>query len=97
MVQTVAVSEAVGSENTNMENNNFPILVYTVSETASILKINKNAVYDLIHNGILKCIKLGNCKITAKSLSDFLDTYDGYDLSDLTDIKLLHQYKVENR
>ena len=68
-------------------------LVYTVSETAEILKVNKNTIYDLIDSGVLKCIKLGNKKITTKSLTEFLDTYDGYDLSDLTDIKLLHQYQ----
>ncbi len=76
------------------ETNNMPNLVYTVSETAQILRVNKNTVYELIHSGILKCIKLGNKKITAKALNEFLETYDGYDLSDLTDIRLLHQYKT---
>lgn len=80
----------------NMNNTILPNLVFTVAEVASILKINKNAAYDLINNGILKSIKLGSCKITAKSLNDFLEAYDGYDLSDLTDIKLLHQYKIAN-
>ena len=75
------------------KSNNVLDLVYTVSETAQILKVNKNTVYDLIHSGVLRCIKLGNSKVTAKSLNEFLETYDGYDLSDLTDIKLLHQYK----
>lgn len=76
--------------------NYIPNLVYTVSETAQILKVNKNTIYDLIHSGVLKCIKLGNNKITAKALNEFLETYDGYDLSDLTDIKLLHQYKTNS-
>lgn len=77
----------------NKKSDNVLDLVYTVSETAEILKVNKNTVYDLIDSGVLKCIKLGNKKITTKSLTEFLDTYDGYDLSDLTDIKLLHQYQ----
>lgn len=77
----------------NKKSDNVFDLVYTVSETAEILKVNKNTIYDLIDSGVLKCIKLGNKKITAKSLTEFLDTYDGYDLSDLTDIKLLHQYQ----
>lgn len=68
-------------------------LVYTVNEVSQILKINKNSVYELINSGILKCMKLSSYKITLKSLNDFLDKYDGYDLSNLTDIKLLHQYK----
>ena len=77
----------------NKKSDNVLDLVYTVSETAEILKVNKNTIYDLIDSGVLKCIKLGNKKITTKSLNEFLDTYDGYDLSDLTDIKLLHQYQ----
>lgn len=77
----------------NKKSDNVLDLVYTVSETAEILKVNKNTVYDLIDSGVLKCIKLGNKKITTKSLTEFLDTYDGYDLSDLTNIKLLHQYQ----
>jgi excisionase family DNA binding protein len=77
----------------NKKSDNVLDLVYTVSETAEILKVNKNTIYDLIDSGVLKCIKLGNKKITTKSLTEFLDTYDGYDLSDLTDIKLLHQYQ----
>lgn len=77
----------------NKKSDNVLDLVYTVSETAEILKVNKNTIYDLIDSGVLKCIKLGNKKITAKSLTEFLDTYDGYDLSDLTDIKILHQYQ----
>ena len=75
------------------KSNNVLDLVYTVSETAQILKVNKNTVYDLIHSCILRCIKLDNSIITANSLNEFLETYDGYDLSDLTDIKLLHQYQ----
>lgn len=71
-----------------------PNLVYTVSEIAQILKVNKNTVYELIHSGVLRCFKLGTIKITAKTLNEFLEAYDGYDLNDLTDIKLLHQYKT---
>lgn len=77
-----------------MQENNMPNLVYTVSEIAQILKVSKNTVYELIHSGVLRCFKLGITKITAKALNEFLETYDGYDLSDLTDIKLLHQYKT---
>ena len=68
-------------------------LVYTVNEVSQILKINKNSVYELINSGILKCMKLSSYKITLKSLNDFVDKYDGYEWSNLIDIKLLHQYK----
>lgn len=77
----------------NTQNDNKTDLIYTVLEVAKILKVNKNTVYDLIDNNILKCMKLGSKKITAKSLNEFLEKYDGYDLSDLTDIKLLYQHQ----
>ena len=57
--------------------------VMRVQDVAKALRCSKNTIYDLIDSGVLKCIKLGNKKITAKSLTEFLDTYDGYDLSDL--------------
>ena len=34
-----------------------------------------------------------NTKITLKSLLNFINTYDGYDLSDLSKIKCIYQYK----
>ena len=74
------------------KSNNVLDLVYTVSETAQILKVNKNTVYDLIHSGILRCIKLGSNKITAKSLNEFLETYDG----DISQIPEFINKMVEN-
>lgn len=63
--------------------------LYTVEEVASILKINKNAVYDLIRKGILTALKLGRLKVTKPTLLKFLREYDGKDLSDLENIKEL--------
>lgn len=55
-------------------------LLYTISEVASILKVNKNTVYHLINAGYLRSIKLGCRKITKKALLTFLEEYDGADI-----------------
>ena len=62
-------------------------LLYTVDEVSKILKINKNAVYELISKGKLQALKLGRIKVTKFSLLQFLKQYDGKDLSNLDDIK----------
>ncbi|MBV7271619.1 helix-turn-helix domain-containing protein [Clostridiaceae bacterium UIB06] len=63
--------------------------LYTVEEVAAILKVNKNAVYDLIRNGLLTALKLGRLKVTKPTLLSFLREYNGKDLSDLEHIKEL--------
>ena len=52
-------------------------ILYTISEVATLLKVNRNFVYSLINNGYLLSIKLGSRKVTRKSLLAFLDKYDG--------------------
>ncbi len=50
-----------------------PVMVYTVDETASILKVNKKTVYRLVDREMLKASKaLRHLRITSKSLEDFL-------------------------
>lgn len=63
--------------------------LYTVKEVSGILKVNVHTVYDLIKAGLLPALKLGSLKVRRISLMDFLEKYDGMDLSDLTDIKNL--------
>lgn len=65
-----------------------PIL-YTVSETAELLKINRNSVYELLKNNVIKGLKLGSLKITRNELLKFLEENNGKDLSDLQEIKEL--------
>lgn len=65
------------------------VYLYTVEEVATILKVNKNAVYDLIRKGFLKALKLGRLKVTRPTLLSFLREYNGKDLSDLENIKEL--------
>ena len=57
-------------------------LVYTISEVAALLKVNRNYVYALINSGHLRSIKLGCRKITRKSLLQFLEEYDGLDFDE---------------
>lgn len=68
-------------------------MVYTVQEVSKILGVNKNSVYSLINAGVIKTMKLGRQKITINSLIEFLENYDGYDLSDLSNIKCIYEYK----
>ena len=69
-------------------------MIYTVKEVSQILGINKNSVYNLIHSGVIKTMKLGRQKITYKSLIEFLEKYDGYDLTNLENIKCIHEYNI---
>lgn len=65
-----------------------PVL-YTVSETAELLKINRNSVYDLLKHNVIRGLKLGSLKITRDELMKFLENNNGKDLSNLQDIKEL--------
>ena len=64
-------------------------ILFTVAEVATILKTNKTYVYSLINAGLLPALKLGSLKIRRTSLEEFLKSYDGMDLTDITDIKKL--------
>ncbi len=52
-------------------------VLYTISEVAVLLKVNRNFVYNLMNNGYLRSIKLGCRKVTKSALLEFLDKYDG--------------------
>lgn len=56
-------------------------VLYTISEVAELLKVNRNTVYQLIHRGYLRSIKFGCRKVTRKAILDFLDQYDGTELT----------------
>ncbi len=44
----------------------------TVTEAAKLLKINRNTVYDLIHQGLLRGFKLGCTKVSTLAIYDFI-------------------------
>lgn len=66
--------------------------LYTVKETAGILKVNTHYVYDLINHGLLPALKLGSWKIRDEAIESFLKKYECYDLSDLSNIIKSEQY-----
>ena len=63
-----------------------PVL-YTVTEAAELLKVNRNSVYDLLKKNVILGLKLGSLKITRTELIKFLEENNGKDLSNLEDIK----------
>lgn len=64
-------------------------VLYTVAEAAKLIKTNPAYVYELIHAGLIPAIKLGSIKIRRSSLLEFLEKYEGMDLTKPNDIKKL--------
>lgn len=64
-------------------------ILYTVSEVAKLIKCNTNYVYDLIRKGFLPALKLGSYKIRRTALLEFLEKYEGYDLTNPYEVKKL--------
>lgn len=62
-------------------------MVLTVQEVADILKTNVDYVYKLHRAGILKFLKLGRLKCRKATLEEFLEKYDGMDVTDPFNIK----------
>lgn len=58
------------------------VIIYTVSEVAEMLHTSPNLIYDLIATGKLEAIKVGSLKIYRDTLIQFIETYNGYDVSD---------------
>ena len=61
-------------------------VIYTVTETAELLKVNRNYVYSLLKSGVIKGLKLGSLKITRTELMRFLEDNNGKDLSNLDSV-----------
>lgn len=64
-------------------------VIYTVSEVAGLLKVNKNSIYSLLKAGVIRGLKLGSIKVTRAELLRFLDDNNGMDLSNLNNIREL--------
>lgn len=59
--------------------------LYTVAEIAEILKVNKNAVYELINSGELPAIKgLGRIKISEEAFYNYIKKIEGTEDEDET-------------
>ena len=56
-------------------------VLYTVKEVATLIKTNTGYVYRLLDAGLLPCLKLGNRKIRKVALLEFLEKFEGMDLT----------------
>lgn len=65
-------------------------ILYTVPEVSQLMKTNKAFVYSLIKQGLLPALKIRSLKVRKSSLMDFLEKFDGMDLSNLDDIHKLN-------
>ncbi len=70
-------------------------VIYTVAETAKLLKTNPAYIYKLINAGILPALKLGGMKIRKAALLEFLKKYEGKDLRDVNNIKEMEVQRRE--
>ena len=57
-------------------------MLYTVPEVAAILKTNVEYVYKLQKAGLIRFMKIGRLKCRKSTLEEFLEKYDGLDISD---------------
>jgi excisionase family DNA binding protein len=57
-------------------------ILYTVKETAMLLKCNENTVNSLINSNMLKCIIIGRRKIPKSELFRFIEANLGQDVTD---------------
>lgn len=64
-------------------------MLYTVKETAEILKTNVDYVHKLRKAGLIPFIKLGSYKVRKEALEQFLKENEGKDLTDPRNIKEL--------
>ena len=66
-------------------------MLYTVPEVAEILKTNVEFVYKLQRSGKLRFMKIGRLKCRKSTLEEFLDKYDGCDISNPFNIQTLQE------
>lgn len=65
-------------------------MLYTIQDVANALKVSRNKVYELKRKGLIPFMKLGAWKCRREALEKFLREYEGYDLTDLSNIKPLN-------
>ena len=64
-------------------------MLFTVKEVCKILHASPNYVYNLRNAGLLRFLKLGSLRVRKATLEEFLEKYDGMDLSDPFHVKPL--------
>ena len=48
-------------------------MLYTVTEVAKLLKVNRNFVYKIINNGELEAVKIGSIKVKREALNQYVN------------------------
>ncbi|MCG9969947.1 helix-turn-helix domain-containing protein [Pelotomaculum terephthalicicum JT] len=66
-------------------------VLYTVKEVSKMIKTNPAYVYSLINSGLLPALKLGCYKVRKTALLEFLERYEGKDLTNINEIADLHR------
>ena len=54
-------------------------MLYTVTEVAKMLKVNRNFVYKLIKDGELEAVRIGSIKVKQEALNNYIErnVYNG--------------------
>ena len=54
-------------------------MLYTVTEVAKLLKVNRNFVYNIINNGELEAVRIGSIKVRKEALNRYVErkVYNG--------------------
>ena len=47
--------------------------LYTVTEVAKLLKVNRNFVYDIIRKGELEAVRIGSSKVRKDAIERYID------------------------
>ena len=69
-------------------------MLLTVSQVAEELHCGKGYVYKLINHNLLPALKVGRLKVRKAALEEFLTKYEGFDLTDPSNIKELVMDKI---
>ena len=48
-------------------------MLYTVTEVAKMLKVNRNFVYKIINDGELEAVKIGSIKVKQEALNRYIE------------------------
>ena len=48
-------------------------MLYTVTEVAKMLKVNRNFVYKIINDGELEAVKIGSIKVRKEALNRYIE------------------------
>ena len=69
-------------------------VLYTVKETSELLKCNVDYVHKLRKSGLLPFLKLGSYKCRKQAIDEFLEKYEGKDLTDPFNVKELKNESI---